>query len=470
MASIGDQLLQPEAGWKRIDDTDTHFKYIGSGWVTSTNQYLYNGNEHATNRLGDTVSFKFYGTKLRVLSGKFTNNPNNIDINIDGTSYKYDQSGTSAYKAQIILFEKLGLDLGVHTVIITSPSSSLYIALDCIDIDDTGYLVATVGEQLLQPENGWKRIDDRNELINYYGEWLYQAGTENANGGSTIINPSASLEQIQSTYAEFYFFGSKIRIINAYYEQSSMKYTMEIDGEKIITSSNGTLTFQCIISEKLNLDKKPHKVKIYSGDDKRISIDAIDIDEDGYLLTEEEYLENTKPPVKPEPALDFPVKVSDDTITSESDVATYAATIINGEKQLLVVDKLKSMYITNGSGGYSQVSKVIDFDNKETLDKFNINDNNKLTWNDSILYTEEDIKALNIKATNIVVNIKDGDINTTKTLQEVLDDILANSIQPVTKSICGEAVCGKTICGSEEIITTAICGTAICGNTTCGDL
>ena len=86
----------------------------------------------------------------------------------------------------------------------------------------------------------------------------------------------------------------------------------------------------------------------------------------------------------------------------------------------------------------------------EILNKFNINDNNKLTWNNSILYTEEDINALNIKATNIIVDIKNGDNKEAKTLQEVLNDILANGIQ------------------SQQ--TRAVCGTAICGTTTCGDL
>lgn len=88
--------------------------------------------------------------------------------------------------------------------------------------------------------------------------------------------------------------------------------------------------------------------------------------------------------------------------------------------------------------------------NRDVLDKFNVNDNNKLTWNDSILYTEENINALNIKATNIIVDIKNGDNKETKTLQEVLNDILANGIQ------------------SQQ--TRAVCGTAICGTTTCGDL
>ena len=32
MANIGEQLLQPENGWKRIDDTDTNIIYNGDKW------------------------------------------------------------------------------------------------------------------------------------------------------------------------------------------------------------------------------------------------------------------------------------------------------------------------------------------------------------------------------------------------------------------------------------------------------
>ena len=52
----------------------------------------------------------------------------------------------------------------------------------------------------------------------------------------------------------------------------------------------------------------------------------------------------------------FPVKISDDTITSEDDIATYAATLINGERQLLIADKLKSMYVTDGKGSYIKIN------------------------------------------------------------------------------------------------------------------
>lgn len=346
-SEVGDQLLAPETGWKRYDDTDSRIKYDGSGWITSTNQYLYGGNEHATNGLGDIISFKFYGTKLRILSGTFTNNPDGILISIDGTSYTYNQSGTASYKPQTILFEKLGLDLDIHTVTITCPSSDLYMALDCLDIDDTGYLISSKGDQLLQPEIGWQRFDDTDSKVKYTGAWLYQTGADNYNGGSTIIPVGSTTEEIQSSKCDFYFVGTKLRIINAYYSGSSANYIVEIDGVKnIVTSKKDVLAFQCIIFEKLNLEKTAHHVRIYSGDTDRISLDAFDIDSDGYLITEAEYSQGNK----------FPVLIGDNTITSETNIANYANSLVNGERQLLISDKLKSIYVTDGQGNYTKLS------------------------------------------------------------------------------------------------------------------
>lgn len=347
MASVGDKLLQPEAGWKRYDDIDSRLKYDGSGWITSTNEYLYGGNEHATNGLGDIVSFKFYGTKLRILSGTFTNNPDGILISIDGTSYTYNQSGTASYKPQTILFEKLGLDLGIHSVIITCPSSTLYMALDCLDIDDTGYLISSKGDQLLQPEIGWQRFDDTDSKIKYIGNWLYQPGVDNYEGGSTIIPVGSTVEEIQSAKCDFYFVGTKLRIISSYYSENSANYVVEIDGVKnVVTTKNSTLKLQCIVFEKENLEKTAHHVRIYSGDTDRISLDAFDIDSDGYLITEAEYSQGNK----------FPVLIGDDTIASETNIANYAKSLKNGERQLLVSDKLKSIYVTNGQGDYTKIS------------------------------------------------------------------------------------------------------------------
>ena len=59
----------------------------------------------------------------------------------------------------------------------------------------------------------------------------------------------------------------------------------------------------------------------------------------------------------------FPIKISDDTIISEDDIATYAATLTNGERQLLIADKLNSLYITQGNGNYKEIARHIILEN-----------------------------------------------------------------------------------------------------------
>ena len=308
--------------------------------------------------------------------------------------------------------------------------------------------MTNLGEQLLQPEQGWKRIDDRNDKIKYVGTG-WKRNDPNYHAGYN--NSTLTYTDTVNDFAVLYVYTKNIRFIAPKYNNRPDADMIEVfdDTKSIGKFSNyGDMMLSCLLFE-YNFDTIGyHKItlKNISPNGKFLDMDSIDIDEDGYLLTEEEYLNV----IKQEKPKDFPVKISDDTITSEDDIAVYAATLTNGEKQLLIADKLQSMYITNGTGGYTKISSVIKFSNKNILDKFNVNDNNKLTWNDSILYTEENINALNIKATNIIVDIKNGDNKETKTLQEVLNDILANGIQ------------------SQQ--TRAVCGTAICGTTTCGDL
>lgn len=107
------------------------------------------------------------------------------------------------------------------------------------------------------------------------------------------------------------------------------------------------------------------------------------------------------------------------------------------------------------------------FFNKKALNKINENDEGKMTYNDSILYTEDDI--INIKASNIIVDI-DG---CTKTLQDILSSILKAPTE--TKAYCGIAECGDCYCGDTDFDdayddeTKAYCGIAECGNCYCED-
>lgn len=142
-ATIGQPLTNVENGWKRIDDSDSKINYNGKGWNIG-NVFLegmWENSAHYSQIAGDTVNFKFYGTKLRII--QFTNPSHNsrVYINIDGAVESYSEI-TPAYLTRTFVYEKTGLALGMHSVSIYITSGTAgWFGVDAIDIDDTGYLV-----------------------------------------------------------------------------------------------------------------------------------------------------------------------------------------------------------------------------------------------------------------------------------------------------------------------------------------
>ena len=145
--------------------------------------------------------------------------------------------------------------------------------------------MAKVGEQLLAPEAGWIRIQDDNDKIVYIGDWTYQKH-QAYNGGSA--HHTTTLDD----YCEFYFYGSKLRILTSYVQDCSRKYDLILD-DKTYNDINtkGTAELYTVLTFEIeNLSKTVHKVKMINKDSgSYLGLDCIDIDEDGYLLTEEEY-------------------------------------------------------------------------------------------------------------------------------------------------------------------------------------
>ncbi|HBG4643347.1 TPA: hypothetical protein KQE74_003914 [Clostridioides difficile] len=89
MAKVGEQLLQPEDGWKRIDNIDNSFKYIGL-WKKDTSTGLYNNTgmyipENATIEeiISSHIKFAFYGLKIRILHTRYLSHSSNIKCTID---------------------------------------------------------------------------------------------------------------------------------------------------------------------------------------------------------------------------------------------------------------------------------------------------------------------------------------------------------------------------------------------------
>ncbi len=142
-AKIGDQLNLPEIGWKRYDDSNSRILYNGNKWIHGTgSSYEYTGTIAATQYYGDTINFKFYGTKLRIVGEKFRNSDTETVISIDGVQAKYGEANTGAVQPINLVYEKLNLSLGVHDVTITKGTNqNSYIRLDAIDIDSDGKLL-----------------------------------------------------------------------------------------------------------------------------------------------------------------------------------------------------------------------------------------------------------------------------------------------------------------------------------------
>jgi hypothetical protein len=146
-ATVGQQLTSPEEGWQRFDDLDPNLTYSGV-WVNDNNSsyshYFWKGGSSGSwgGSNPSSISFKFYGTKIRLLSPTYTNKRTDNTIIIDNISETFSEYASSGY--QTLVYEKSGLDLGIHTVVI-KPSADITSAqniyLDSIDIDATGYLI-----------------------------------------------------------------------------------------------------------------------------------------------------------------------------------------------------------------------------------------------------------------------------------------------------------------------------------------
>ncbi|GKX66017.1 Ig-like domain-containing protein [Inconstantimicrobium mannanitabidum] len=135
-ATIGQQLLQPEDGWRRYDDTDTNLTYEGGVHISSNLHY--GGNEREGVK---SCTFKFYGTKFLILGYRYGSYSTNIEVTIDNKIVEtFSERGADC--GQVIHYIKTGLDRGVHIVTITNKMATTNgMVLDAIDIDKDGQLI-----------------------------------------------------------------------------------------------------------------------------------------------------------------------------------------------------------------------------------------------------------------------------------------------------------------------------------------
>lgn len=141
-ATIGQQLPQPEAGWKRYDNTDTSISYIGKNWTSQSGGGWYGGSERYGS-IGDSYQFNFIGTKIRLIDCFNYNRSDNTLVYIDGKLVDKFSHATLAINVPQLIYEITGLEYKEHCVKVINSNinaSTSIIALDAIDIDESGQL------------------------------------------------------------------------------------------------------------------------------------------------------------------------------------------------------------------------------------------------------------------------------------------------------------------------------------------
>ncbi|MFJ7033935.1 hypothetical protein ACIQUE_23670 [Bacillus cereus] len=274
---VGTVLTEPEKGWKRIDDTDPLIRYIGNWKLTTGNDKHYNKTTHYNldKKLDTSFEFEFVGTKLRLLAYGDSGYDATSKVLIDGKEETMVYNSPSGN--QVIRYEKIGLDRGKHTVKVIGKAMSL----DSIDIDADGYLLARLGDQLVEPEPGWVRFDDTHKNIEYNGFWKTTEADVSCYN-NTHHWKSKEDNNDSTISARFLFKGTKFRLISMTSPSYPEDIELKIDGQKDILKLSGEgMQYQTLAYEKKNLEDMIHVIEL-SG--KYISIDAIDLEEGATLL------------------------------------------------------------------------------------------------------------------------------------------------------------------------------------------
>ncbi|PZT57725.1 fibronectin type III domain-containing protein [Paenibacillus silvae] len=168
-ASTGDQLTSPEPGWIRYDDLDPMLKFEGS-WFTDTAALNYKGTQQYTKT--GTYSFKFTGNGFRLIASSYkAHESTSVEVTTDGIAELY--SGVKKNdNRQVILYEKINLPYGEHTVVVKNLETAKNVTIDAIDLinQKPSYpinLVATAGDR--QVSLNWNQIKNAESYIVRYG-------------------------------------------------------------------------------------------------------------------------------------------------------------------------------------------------------------------------------------------------------------------------------------------------------------
>lgn len=144
MATVGQQLTAPEAGWKRYDDKHSALKYTGT-IVNNGGSSFYLNTGTSLEGVGDKLSFSFTGTKLTIMV--YGDSGSSFSIMIDGVNEGVGKAFGYGVNRVIVAYTNEMLSNSRHEVELTMLSydsvggNRQRVIFDAIDIDSNGRLL-----------------------------------------------------------------------------------------------------------------------------------------------------------------------------------------------------------------------------------------------------------------------------------------------------------------------------------------
>ena len=144
------QLIEPEVGWTRYDDTNECFIYSKGFYRYGYPDATYMKGTTTDKDKGVSVIFYAYTDKIRILSDvyDYSNRARNLALYIDEEEYRININSNFLLK-NVVIFEKCDLEMKIHKFELKIDSKSLInlgykdvmMTFDAVDINSEGFLI-----------------------------------------------------------------------------------------------------------------------------------------------------------------------------------------------------------------------------------------------------------------------------------------------------------------------------------------
>lgn len=227
MATVGQVLSAPESGWKRYEETDSAFTYLGTSWVSGTGAAYSGGTgKYTVTSTFHSVKFNFTGSKIRIISYRGTDRNSAITLKIDDVIYTYTANGSA--QNTTLLFEKIDLIDAEHNaeISVSDATGQKIFEFDAIDIDvnKTVKQYKTFSYKTLVLSNGYYKKYVGNSWVTVSSAPTEADYLNNGMDDISII-PESAWSQLTGT-VELYYYTDDSRKSEALFNIETNPFTL----------------------------------------------------------------------------------------------------------------------------------------------------------------------------------------------------------------------------------------------------